>query len=581
MLLVERASVSIQSRRPLAGGVTIPSIDLQPPTERDRLSSDGPIAALTYLARSFGTRTAEQDIVRAVALHPKPSSIVALIDVATQIGLEPKPVKSSLEGLGSVTHPAVVHLAYEDGSGGFAVLEGFDGPDPRIWDSVGGTRTVPSATFAGAFSGIAVQFAPVEESGKPSALAWLTEGERPDLRGRGSSVLRGSIGVLIALLVLRAIAVNGHARLPLIAFVLLSVAGLVVTSYMTIVVATYQGPFSPGICRSRGLIDCTSVMTSRFAYIFGLPLSELGIAFYSSILLMVGISTNALVTPAAIGTAFIAAAVAALVLIGVQVIMQRFCSLCLIVHLINVIAAATWLLADTPAPFRWYEVAFGLTAFALLFLLVLFVGIPYFTKSASLHRLESSFGRMASSPFASLAQLHSEAPVELDPRSMAIEIGEGSGNEITVFVHANCKQCGPVLRELLRLREALAMSVHVAFPPKDEREVQLSATFLAVGLTHGPEMALQAFEAAKSDFVAAVDEPVATLADRLSIDRASLNANLERAQRMAVATQDFARTHVEGTPAIFFNGRAYRGPISHLLTLLNGHADLLPPRAVT
>ena len=66
-------------------------------------------------------------------------------------------------------------------------------------------------------------------------------------------------------------------RWPALVSGLLSVAGLAVAAYLT-----YAHYTSPTVlaCSDKGLIDCAKVTTSSYSRIFGLPVSDLGVAYF-------------------------------------------------------------------------------------------------------------------------------------------------------------------------------------------------------------------------------------------------------------------------------------------------------------
>ena len=70
---------------------------------------------------------------------------------------------------------------------------------------------------------------------------------------------------------------SGPAPWLQIATVLLSVAGLGVSIYLT--VAHFTESQLAG-CSESGLVNCTKVTTSPQSYVFGIPVAVLGLAFY-------------------------------------------------------------------------------------------------------------------------------------------------------------------------------------------------------------------------------------------------------------------------------------------------------------
>ena len=56
----------------------------------------------------------------------------------------------------------------------------------------------------------------------------------------------------------------------------LAIAGLVVASYLTL----YHYAGIPLACSSNGIINCSSVLNSKYAYILGVPIAVYGVIFF-------------------------------------------------------------------------------------------------------------------------------------------------------------------------------------------------------------------------------------------------------------------------------------------------------------
>src|SRR5687768_6861706 len=110
------------------------------------IPADGPDAVLARVASLLNVPLARGTIERSLAAHPRPTSLVALVDVGKQIGLNVKPVKANGSALGQLDLPAIVHVETADG-GGFAVLEQALPDGVRVWDRAGGSRVIDRETF--------------------------------------------------------------------------------------------------------------------------------------------------------------------------------------------------------------------------------------------------------------------------------------------------------------------------------------------------------------------------------------------------------------------------------------------------
>ena len=551
------------------------------------IPADGPDAVLARVALLLKVPVASGLVERSLAAHPRPSSLVALVDVGGQIGLDMKPVKANESALRDVALPAIAHFDPSQG-GGFGIVESVQDDGFQVWDRAGGSRVIDRDTFNATWSGVVVLVGSGEASDDARyrrqrvADAIAGKMEPPAVAGGpGAPVLRAVVGALLVGLVMLGVAAQPSSiRIWVGLVAVLATVGLVVTIAMTVAIADYGGPFSPGICRRGRLVDCQSVLSSRFARLFGFPLSELGISFYASVLLALAIAavggTGALLVVT--GAAFVASIPVAVVLIGVQIAMKRVCTLCLAVHAVNAAAGtvAWFVLFDATPPSA--QIMRAGVLMTLLFCLVLFFVVPNFKRNEALARLSVTHGRMAISPFASLAQLTTEQPTGLVGSTCGIALGEPSSpDELVVFLHPACNQCEPVLREVRSLARTGNVTVVAALPPKDASERALCEAVIAIGLAGGPEDFVSAYGAAKKSFRELIaTDPLPELLRELSLSRDGVVPAMTRAREIVGYSEAFAAEHVEGTPAVFFNSLPYRGPLSHLFALLTDHFDLIP-----
>jgi hypothetical protein len=211
--------------------------------------------------------------------------------------------------------------------------------------------------------------------------------------------------------------------------------------------------------------------------------------------------------------------------------------------------------------------------------LLLFFAVPYFRKHQGLRMLAGRHRRISSSPFASLADLLTESPAALIASDCAVLAGpRGASHELVVFVHPSCGKCDPVLQQVQALAEAGMVAAYVGLAPKDDDDAdrRVCATVMAVGLSGGSM--IDAYAATKKRLGAfTTGDPIATLAGELGVDSRPIDAALDEAVRRTRRAEELVDEHAEGTPAVFFDGRLYRGELPHLAFLLQNHPDLLAP----
>jgi uncharacterized membrane protein len=537
--------------------------------------------------------TSSTAVSNAIALHPQPQSLLALVQVAPHLGLRVTAARVEPEGLDEIHGPAVVHFAA--GGGGFGVLERVTPGHVELWDARHGRRRVERGEFLRAWSGI-VALAERDDSQRKTERDYrkhrLVEAlagsiGRPDLAGEPEGrVLSGATAAL--LLVLAGIAVAGHpaaTRGAAAVVVVLALAGVCIGAMLSYAsAATTVNVDVPGCPRGK-LVDCESVLNSEYSKIRGLPMADLGTAFFGA---TIGLAATAALFPgaaapwAAVAYVHLAAVPAALLLVAAQVVMRKFCTMCLVVHaLVLAGAGASWTFAGD-APFG--DAARALALFAVYFSIVVFAAIPFFQRESRTRRMLETQMRVAGSPFATLAHLTTETPAPLRGPECGIRLpGPPSPHELVLFAHPTCKQCSHVVQEISQLAAAGATEVYVTILPRygDGDERRVCEALVAAGVEGGADAFLRAFFFAKKNFLGLMDADfLREIAAETSLPVEALGASLDRARRMIAHADAVAEDRVEGTPALFFDARhyPYAAPVAHLAALLQKHAELLPAR---
>lgn len=563
-------------------------------TKTFQVPGDDPGVVLFRLVKKARLKYSNRFVSNAIATHQQPQSLLALVQVAPYLGLRVTAARVEPAGLDDLQLPAVVHFAV--GSGGFGVLERVTPSEVELWDSRNGRRRVDREAFLRSWSGI-VALGERDDSQRKAEPGYRKQRfvealgggiARPDLAGPPEGpVLAGVTALLVALLALAAVA--GHpagTRLQAALVTLLALAGAGIGAVLSHATAGMTANVNVPGCPRGKLVNCESVLNSEYSKIRGIPMSDLGTSFFAAVVLTAAAAAlvpESAVPWTALSYAYLAAVPAALLLIGAQVAMRRFCTMCLVVHaLVLSGAAAAWTFAGE-AP--WGDALAGLALFAFFYLLVLFAAIPFFTRERRTREMLETQHRVSGSPFATLAHLSTETPAPIRGPECGIRLpGPASPHELVLFAHPNCKQCSHTIREISGLAAAGATEVYVAILPRypDGPERGVCEAVLAAGRAGGAEAFLRAFFHAKKRFLALMDgDAVSEIAAELSVDRRALEAELDAARAMIAHTDAVAEDRIDGTPALFFDTRLYpyNTPVAHLELLLAKHSGLLPPRA--
>ncbi|HEX2058946.1 MAG TPA: vitamin K epoxide reductase family protein [Actinomycetota bacterium] len=558
-----------------------------------QVPADDPGAVLLRLVRKAKLPYSSRFVSNAIALHQQPQSLLALVQVAPYVGLRVTAARVEPQGLDDLDVPAVVHFAA--GNGGFGVLERVGRDEVVVWDSRHGRQRVPRGAFLERWSGI-VALAERDDAQRKAEPGYrkqrLSEAlagglGRPDLAGPPAGRVLATLTALLLTGALGAAAAGGPADTRLAAglVALLSMAGAAVGAILSNATAGMSAnPNVPGCPRGK-IVNCESVLNSPYSKVRGIPMSDLGTAFFGAVLLL---AATAAIEPSrpgpwtAIALAYLAAVPVALLLVGTQVAMRKFCTMCLVVHaLVLAGAAASWTFLDEGA--RGGDVVAAGLLFAVYYSSILFLAIPFFTREKRTRELIDLQSRVAGSPFATLAHLTTETPAPLSGAACGIRLpGPPSPHELVLFAHPNCKQCAHTIPEISALAGTGATEVYVTILPRfpDGPERGVCEVLLAAGRAGGPEAFLQGYFYAKTRFLSLMDGDAAgEIARETSLAREALEAKIEEARAMIAHTEAVAEGRIDGTPALFFDTRLYpyNVPVAHLETLLARHATLLPP----
>lgn len=558
---------------------------------RTDVPTDGPEAALSRVVARLKLPYSRSFVARAVAAHPRPQSLLALVEVGRTIGLKATPAEVEPSALSELDLPLIAHFE-GSGSGGFAVVERVGPEGYTVWDSKHGTRVIEPEDFLRHWSRIVALLerdptgAVTEKGLWRNRIVERVFGriEPPAVTGsRSAGLVRAALGTLVAALLGLAVgAAPADDRIAVAAVTLLSIVGFAVATLTAVSIASQDNALSDRICARGKLVDCHSVLTSKYSRVFGIPLSDVGVSFYAAILLLLGTGAVASGWPgpwAVAGIAYAATLPAAVVLIGVQISMRQLCTLCLAVHAVNAAAAIISLLWLRPRAWPLEDAASYALLLALFFCTALFFAIPYFKKSQGLRILGAMHRRISGSPFASLAEILTEEPRGVRGEDHAVPMpGPAADHELVVFVHPSCNRCEAALVEIQGLLESGLVRIAIGLVPKDPEEADrhMCSAVVAAGIAGAPGTVRAAYAAAKKNLAAVLaEDPVPVLAGELSLSTESIAGALRDARGRVDRAEAVVDAHAEGTPALFFDGRLYRGPLTHLAFLLAAHRDLL------
>ncbi|HKQ61311.1 MAG TPA: vitamin K epoxide reductase family protein [Candidatus Polarisedimenticolaceae bacterium] len=572
------------------------------------LRAGGPADALAAAARHLGLDPDPTDLRARFERHPAPQSLLALVQVASTLGIEARAFQATSSDLETLRLPAVVHLrgAGAGGDDAFALLVARQDAAVVLEDPEDGRRfELSPAEFAGVWSGVLVQLAHGAAPAEPVRASWI----RARFRDLDAASATAEAARLVGLIVLVALGVAAAARLGLerraVGVGIGAAGGLVLDLLGTIVSAAlfYAGRrtrvagatprFATVICGSGRLGDCEGVLSSRWARVGGVDLASLGFGFFASCLLVAAAGTllrgpRLVALFAELGATHLAALPAALFLVGVQLWpLRRICPLCMSAHAVVLAGSAlgvAWL-AATWDMLRAADLAPIVALHTASFLGVIGLVLPYLELGLETRAHRARLGWIQATPWGALAELAGRPPVIAGRLDAAIRLGRPFAPfRLDALVHPFCSGCPPLLERLsaLALRYADALEVGFHLPPRDSRnpaDRELCAALSTLGLLAGGEQTLHVYGAVKDRpwhhlELARTGGAARVLHDYLAPD-VDVAAALERGRAAVDAADRLATRLRRGTPALLLNGRPWEGTLDDLERLLADHAALL------
>jgi uncharacterized membrane protein len=568
------------------------------------IPGDGPAEVLAEAARRLGLRYTRAHVRATLARHARPGSLLALVQEAPSLGLRATAGQGDLEVLDALEAdelPAILHFQSGE-QGGFGLLESITPPSAdapgafRLWDSREGSREVERDTLAALWTGVIVL---LERGGagepEPAYLRhrvrellleeWKPRTHLADSR-QVRAVLATLVGVLLGLAVL---AQPPGLRLPTALLAVLSGVGLAAA---LAALAWSRGAGASFLCGGGGPLDCESVLLSPWARPAGVPLAGLGTAFFGTLLLLLCTAalTGGPAPPWLAGAAFLPTLPLSALLVVTQVRMRRLCTLCMVVHAVDITGAAVflfgvWPTLPTPPP----GVLPAVLLLMLLFGLLLSSTVPHLSRGTEDEALLREHARLLRSPLATLAQLSLEPRLALDVEALGPRLGEAQApHTLVVLAHPACRHCGPVLDELEALvarhgDQVRACVALAPMDPDDPRDRAACEALAAAGVAWGAETFLQLFRAAKQDYARLLraEEPLALVISDTGRAPEPLEDVRETALSRVRAASRLKQHHARGLPSLFFDGRRCEAPLAHVAMWLDRPAllDTLTPPA--
>lgn len=561
--------------------------------------------------RALGRRYSHREVAARLARHLRAGSLLAVTDLAPSFGMEVTAVRCDLDDIDSETVPVILQLQSGEDSGS-AVVVAVTGDRFSVLDRRGVPCLISRSELDRWATGVAVFLEANSESGRPEHAYTLNRlremptelGERlsrrlPVFSGIGG-IMRLLAFALLAASVILALRASFHRSTGILVAGLTAVVTLGASlSFVLLAVsrrtAAATGRLSQRLCNSGGLLDCDSVLHSRWASVGPWTFASLGVAWFLSLLAAFGCAGVGAVD---VGTgvlwlalSLLFAAPVSLFLVLVQIWpLKKLCPLCMAIHLaVFGGAAAGWYLLAPRLPPTLSQLA-ALWPVGLLqlwfFSLVLGVLMPWIKDSGNLARLKADFASARATPLGSLALTLAKPPCATSPGSSLLCWGDSQAPLVVDgFVNPTCASCGPVLSELVALAQSHGDRIRVVIHligkegPRKSSDRSLLLALMAIASLRGRDAALEAFWMIKHDseqWLLEAASGAGQVGARLAgCRREEIDGILPPARDALEQAAAIARLARSGLPFVLVAGRKFPSAVGHLGVLVSSHYPLL------
>lgn len=358
----------------------------------------------------------------------------------------------------------------------------------------------------------------------------------------------------------------------------LSAIGLLLTSLMMRVYIVPGVQISPLMCNQSNLASCNYVMESRYAKIFGIPLTDIGFSFFAGLLFL-------WVLPGPISRFSLILSTISGIFVPIAIYVQskllkQFCRACLsvlgVLILISFSSGVHLLSRDLPLFANMSVLALMQVLFIFLIPALLWAIIRPAIKAYH-HAAARLTAERIIEPFQleAIRDEYSRLP-QLSMKRVKGEIlchqGDENSEHLIVYLSTGCKHCKRVFHQvnqlILQKPKTLTITIRlIAYDPSsklDEVNLQVTQYILALTNTYNSSSSLIALQSWYEDYEPLNIQSWLNQQEPLSIEKLHIGklSNHE-------LYQSYKDLNLTGTPTLFWNGKKLpqSGSIAEFLLL--------------
>jgi uncharacterized membrane protein/thiol-disulfide isomerase/thioredoxin len=410
------------------------------------------LRAVSALLQALKIPATQSHIATILLNHPDFPSLLSVSETLQEWGVESEALKGGVEDLAADHFPAIVHLK----SNLFAVLLEKQGEKLRYFDPSQGERVVGKDEFSALWSGVLLRAEKADWAGEPELKKHRADERKNQLLKWGLAI--GSMCFLAMSLFWALDAVKN--TLPFSALLAINTLGLVVSALM--VTPYLTGPdLMKRICPVGKKGNCLRVMASPAGKIFGIPMADIGLVFFSGgflTLMLSAISTRPETSWSWIALIDLVALPYTVFSVFYQAFVVRtWCMMCLVAQFL---LWAEFAVCAFSGMIGFERISSALPPFAVVagFALPLFFWLairPMISRSHHFGLQTSQLLRMRRNPDYIRLLLSKQEKLEMARADNELELGsQDAPIVLTMVVNPFCHPCKQALAQLIQLTTA-------------------------------------------------------------------------------------------------------------------------------
>lgn len=407
-------------------------------------------AAAAYLLSALKVKFTRSHLQHALLEHPDYPSLMSIADVlGIEYNVSTAPLKMKWEDIlaePGISAPFIAHIKAPDGTPMFATVTKYSAASVEFITPVSErTQTYTGDQFSQAFTGTILLAVAEEHAAEHHYHQNRTAERRNEIV---SQLIVWSLPVLTVLSILLGMVVGaGEAFIAPAIFALVTMAGSLLGALLILQELDQFNPVLKQVCQKGASLNCTAVMNSKAAKVFGISLSSIGATYFIGMLLV--LLTGGVYDPGVLQVlSWVNVLALPVVLFSVYYqwkVVKQWCVLCLLFMLLLVLQFVTALggkfhMLTTLDASLYKVMASVLAGFTFVFVAVQLL-VPALKKAKTSSSKTTELQRMKHNPQIFEAMLGRQKSISMPPPEMGISMGNPDG--VFRLIKVCNPYCGP------------------------------------------------------------------------------------------------------------------------------------------